>query len=527
MLFRSLVTVNDGVPVPKVIDFGIAKATQGRLTDQTLFTAFEQFLGTPAYMSPEQAVMTSLDIDTRSDIYSLGVLLYELLIGKTPFDTNELMRAGFDEMRRIIREQEPPKPSTRLSSLRAEELTTMAQRRHTEAPKLLHGVRGDLDWIVMKCLEKDRSRRYETANGVAADILRHLNCEPVVARPPSKLYEFQKTVRRHKFGFATAAGLILVLTIGVAISTWQAVRATRAEREQVQLRQEAYRLRAEETTLRQMAEADQAKSEAVANFLTEMLKAVGPSVARGRDTTLMREILEKTAGRVENELRGQPEVQGDVWVVLGSTFADIGDQERAAAMYERAVASYRQALVGDHRKLALALGRLGGALSWNNRLSEGTNYAAEGLAMARRLGDDATLASSLVRYARSMNNWGLGSPAAVPFLEEALSIERKRGTNSPAVASILSRLSVSVTNAEAGTALAREALAASLEKEGTDAISTKVAYDRFVLGQKLVKHGDPGEAEMELRQALAMWRSMFDSRHPHRKIGRASCRERG
>ncbi len=165
-----LVTINDGVPVPKVIDFGIAKATAGRLTDQTLFTAFEQFIGTPAYMSPEQAVMTSLDIDTRSDIYSLGVLLYELLTGRTPFDQKELLAAGLDEMRRIIREEEPPRPSTRLSTMAAEALTATAHHRHTEPPKLVHLVRGDLDWIVMKCLEKDRARRYETANGLAADI---------------------------------------------------------------------------------------------------------------------------------------------------------------------------------------------------------------------------------------------------------------------------------------------------------------------------------------------------------------------
>src|SRR6266576_2916360 len=175
-----LVTVNDGVAVPKIIDFGIAKATQAELTEKTIFTRFHQFIGTPAYMSPEQAEMTSLDIDTRSDIYSLGVLLYELLTGKTPFDANELLKAGLDEMRRTIREQEPDRPSTRLSTMAEGELTTVAKHRHTEAPRLIHLGRGDMDWIVMKCLEKDRTRRYETANGLARDIERHLSNEPVV-----------------------------------------------------------------------------------------------------------------------------------------------------------------------------------------------------------------------------------------------------------------------------------------------------------------------------------------------------------
>jgi serine/threonine protein kinase len=186
-----LVTVSEpGAPgCPKVIDFGIAKATTDqRLTDKTLFTAFEQFMGTPAYMSPEQALMTALDIDTRTDIYSLGVLLYELLTGKTPLDQKELLAAGLDDMRRTIREQEPARPSTRLSTMLAAELTTTAKHRHTDAPKLIHLLRGDLDWIVMKSLEKDRARRYETANGLADDIQRHLNCEPVVARPPSRFY---------------------------------------------------------------------------------------------------------------------------------------------------------------------------------------------------------------------------------------------------------------------------------------------------------------------------------------------------
>jgi len=201
-----LVADHDGVPVPKIIDFGIAKATTDqRLTNKTLFTAFEQFIGTPAYMSPEQAKLSGLDVDTRTDIYSLGVLLYELLTGKTPLDQKELLAAGLDEMRRTICEKEPIRPSTRLSAMLEGERTTTAKHRHTDAPKLIHLLLGDLDWIVMKALEKDRARRYETANGLARDVQRYLTDEPVVARPPSKLYRFQKMARRNKLAFAAAA----------------------------------------------------------------------------------------------------------------------------------------------------------------------------------------------------------------------------------------------------------------------------------------------------------------------------------
>jgi WD40 repeat protein len=224
-----LVTLHDGVPVPKVIDFGIAKATtQQRLTDKTVYTAFEQFIGTPAYMSPEQAEMSGLDIDTRSDIYALGVLLYELLTGKTPFDPKTLLAMGLAEMRRIIREQEPARPSTRLGTMVAGELTTTAEHRHAEVPKLIHQVQGDLDWIVMKALEKDRARRYETANGLALDVECHLKHEPVVARPPSTAYRVQKFVRRNKLMVTAGAAVATALVVGTIVSTWQAIEARTA-----------------------------------------------------------------------------------------------------------------------------------------------------------------------------------------------------------------------------------------------------------------------------------------------------------
>jgi eukaryotic-like serine/threonine-protein kinase len=224
-----LVTLHDGIPVPKVIDFGIAKATEGRLTDSTVYTALHQLIGTPAYMSPEQAEMSGLDVDTRSDIYSLGVLLYELLIGRPPFDPAQLVASGVDAMRKTIREREPLRPSTRLASFKADDLTSAAKRRRIDPPRLVHLIKGDLDWIVMKCLEKDRTRRYETANGLAMDVERHLKDEPVLARPPSKTYRFIKTVRRHSGAFTAASFILAALVIGIVYSVSQTIRARRAE----------------------------------------------------------------------------------------------------------------------------------------------------------------------------------------------------------------------------------------------------------------------------------------------------------
>jgi serine/threonine protein kinase/Flp pilus assembly protein TadD len=221
-----LVAEYDDKPVAKVIDFGVAKATGPKLTERTMYTEFGQVIGTLEYMSPEQAKLNALDIDTRSDIYALGVLLYELLTGTTPFEKKRLHQAAFDEMLRIIREEEPPKPSTRLSTTEA--LPSIAANRGLEPKKLSGLVRGELDWIVMKALEKDRNRRYETANGFAADVGRYLNDEAVQAGPPSTLYRFRKLARRYRTALATASSIVLVLVAGVVVSTWQAIRAGQA-----------------------------------------------------------------------------------------------------------------------------------------------------------------------------------------------------------------------------------------------------------------------------------------------------------
>jgi serine/threonine protein kinase len=330
-----LVTLHDGVPVPKVIDFGIAKATEGRLTDATVYTQLHQFIGTPAYMSPEQAEMSELDIDTRSDIYSLGVLLYELLAGSTPFDAKELMAAGIDAMRKTIREQEPPRPSTRLSqtlvaadvrrlnSPSADKPTTedevrASSRRLLRIKETIALIKGDLDWIVMKCLEKDRTRRYETANGLVADLKRHLNHEPVVARPPSAAYRFQKAWQRNRLACAAGLCIAVALILGLVASLWQAHRA-RIERDAA-------------TCARQQAEA-------LNRFLTEdlLFQAIPDQNPRERKISL-EEGLRLAAQRLDQkpEIARQPELEAALRLSVGVTCFRLGLLDEAELHLRRA-----------------------------------------------------------------------------------------------------------------------------------------------------------------------------------------------
>ena len=256
-----LVTLHDGRPVPKVIDFGIAKATHQKLTEKTLFTHFAQMIGTPAYMSPEQAEMSGLDVDTRTDVYSLGVLLYELLTGTTPFPEKELLSKGYGEMQRIIAEQEPERPSLRVSTFVGEQQTIVAKNRSTERLSLQRQIKGDLDWIVMKALDKDRTHRYDTPNNLAADIERHLSDEPVLAAQPTFLYQLGKLYRRHQVALATAACFALLLLVSAGVAAAQAIKNKSLFTAAEEARLKEMTAKQRESELRRIAETERGKAE--------------------------------------------------------------------------------------------------------------------------------------------------------------------------------------------------------------------------------------------------------------------------
>ena len=289
-----LVTLYDGKPVPKVIDFGIAKAIERPLTERTMFTQHGSIIGTLEYMAPEQADLSALGVDTRSDIYSLGVMLYELLTGTTPLQRQQVRELAYVELVRMIKEDEPPKPSTRLNQS-GETLTAISAKRSMEPGPLRKVVEGELDWIVMKCLEKDRTRRYETANGLARDIERFLHDEPVSACPPSSSYRLRKFARKHRTGLATAALAVVLLLAGLVASTWQAVRATRAE----ESTRQALLAEAEQ---RQLAEDRGAEARVVLDFVDQRVFAAARP--EGQEGGLGREVTLRKARRVGGAVPG-------------------------------------------------------------------------------------------------------------------------------------------------------------------------------------------------------------------------------
>ena len=487
-----LVADHDGVPVPKIIDFGIAKATAGQtLTNKTLFTALEQFIGTPAYMSPEQAKLSGLDIDTRTDVYSLGVLLYELLTGKVPFEPEDFDSAGLDEMRRIIREKDPVRPSTRLNNLGRAEQTALARRRRSEPPKLIRLMRGDLDWIVMKCLEKDRARRYETANGLAMDIQRQLANEPIVARPPSKLYRLQKLVRRHKLAFAAAGAVLAALLAGLGLSTLMFVKERAARHET-------------------MKEADKRRSEF--EFLKEMLGAARPAVAKGRDPAVLKEILDQTAQRLSKDLAYEPEVAAELLLVIARTYEEIGQYTNALAGAREALRRFQSRAGSENVDVADALS-LAGAICYDlGDLAEAERFGREALAMRRKL-----LGNRDPRVATSLNNLGnllflrRDLAGAEAMHREALDIRlRALGTNHLDVAKSYNNLAnVAAFRGDLAAAEAsyRHALAILQSAYGREDLNVATLLNN--LGSLRATRGDlPGSAVL-LREALAIRRKLL------------------
>jgi eukaryotic-like serine/threonine-protein kinase len=368
-----LVAIQDGHPTVKIIDFGLAKALAQSLTDRTLYTEIGSLVGTPEYMSPEQADKTGQDVDTRSDVYSLGVMLYELLVGALPFESGDLRRAGIDEIRRRIRDEEPRRPSTRLSSL-GERSLEVAQRRRAEPTSLRRLLRGDLDWITMHALNKDRTRRYASPSDLAEDIRRHLKHEPVVAHAPTAGYRASKFVRRHRLGVAAATVMLAGLAAGAVGSTVGLVRARRAEAE----------ARLAEAEARRQAEA---KGQ-VAEFLQGLFKVSNPNVARGNSVTA-RELLDKAAGTIDARLSDQPEMQAEMSSTMGFVYLNLGLYDMAESLSAKALEIDTRLLGSEHPKTLSARNDLAVVYNFQGRYSEAEQLLSKVLdTQTRVLGPD-------------------------------------------------------------------------------------------------------------------------------------------
>jgi len=416
-----LVTVQESKPLVKVIDFGVAKAVGQGFTDQTLVTRIGQMIGTPEYMSPEQAEMTELDVDTRTDVYSLGVMLYELMVGALPFD---LATRPEHAIPHALRERDTPRPSTRLSSL-GKQQTVVAQRRRTTADALRRRLKGDLDWIILMAMDKDRTRRYDTANGLSLDVARHLANEPVLARPPSTRYRLSKFAQRHRAGMAASGIAIAAIVMGGAAATMGFVRARRAQ---------AVAEKAQAAAVREAETAQQ-----TSNLLTGLFTVNNPSEARG-NTITAREILDRGADRINTQLTNQPVVQGRMMRVIGEVYTNLGLYDRARQLLGRAVELQRKS--GDQAELALSLGDLGDVDGLQGKdYANGVRELEEAHALAAKLygTDDIRVASFTAKlgkiYLRSQH-----PDDAMPYLREALNIYRTQGADSAEIATQLSNL---------------------------------------------------------------------------------------
>jgi eukaryotic-like serine/threonine-protein kinase len=506
-----LVTFHDGKPVPKVIDFGIAKATGPRLTDKTLFTHFHAFIGTPAYTSPEQVELSGLDVDTRSDIYSLGVLLYELLTGRPPFDPTSLLQAGLEAMRRTIREVEPPRPSARLATLSDFDRSTAARQRGTDPARLSLLLRGDLDWIVMRCLEKDRRRRYETASSLADDIRRHLTHEPVSARPPGAFYLLGKLARRHRAAVSAVATVAAVLALATVVSAVLAVRATRAERAAAAARLEAENQRANADEQRLRAEKEATLSHEVATFVEQMFLSVAPYIARGRDTRLLRDILDDTAERLgqTRAMTDQPEVELKLRRMLGAAYGELGEFPRSAEMYERALELLRQLRGPEHPDTLAGLGMLGAALQAAGRLPEAETTLREALALSRKLHDEDRTLLGLSNLTKLMIKLGRKDEAAALLAQSIDQLRTMHGDKSAESASVLLRIASPLLSEglldEAQTAF-EQALAFLDDHERAE--TAEAARGLESLAEIARRRGHTDAAEARTDEAIAVWRAI-------------------